>query len=76
MTRRDALLGLQTTLLARRKELRKLLAGELAYLHDFHAADAGGDIADLAFGAGSDEMSSRLAELDAVDLRQRLAARS
>ena len=70
MTRQEALLGLQLTLLARRKELRKLLADELAYLRDFHAADAGGDIADLAFGAGSDEMSSRLAELDACELIQ------
>jgi DnaK suppressor protein len=70
MRRQDALLGLQLTLLARRKELRRLLADELAYLHDFNAADATGDSADLAFEAGSDEMSSRLAEVDARELIQ------
>ena len=48
MTRQESLLGLHQTLLARRKELSKLLADELAYLHDFKAADATGDSADLA----------------------------
>jgi RNA polymerase-binding transcription factor len=70
MTRQEALLQLQKTLLTRKEELRKLLAGELAYLHDFKAADATGDSADLAFEAGSDEISSRLAELDARELDQ------
>jgi DnaK suppressor protein len=70
MTRQEALLRTQKTLLARRQELRELLAGELAYLHDFKAADATGDSADLAFAAGSDEMSSRLAEVDARELIQ------
>jgi DnaK suppressor protein len=70
MPRKDALLRLQTTLHKRREDLRKLLAGELAYLHDFKAADSFGDSADLAFEAGSDEMSSRLAELNARELIQ------
>jgi DnaK suppressor protein len=70
MTRQEALLRLQKTLLARREDLNNLLVGELAYLHDFNANDARGDSADLAFEAGSDEMSSRLAELDARELRR------
>jgi DnaK suppressor protein len=70
MTRSEALLRLGETLLARREGLHNLLTGELAYLHDFSAADATGDSADLAFEAGSDEMSSRLAELDARELHQ------
>src|ERR1700687_5080788 len=70
MIRQEALLRLQGTLLARRQELNNLLAGELEYLHEFGAADATGDSADLAFEAGSDEMSSRLAELDARELDQ------
>jgi DnaK suppressor protein len=70
MTRRNALLRLQENLLARRQELGKKLAGELAYLHDSKAAAGTGDSADLAFEAGGDEMSSRLAELDTRELGQ------
>src|SRR5436309_595079 len=70
MARRDALLRLQKTLWARREELRRQLADELASLHDFSSADVTGDNADLAFETGSAEMSSRLAELDASELRQ------
>jgi DnaK suppressor protein len=70
MTRQNALLRLQKNLLARRDRLGKKLAGELAYLHDGQAGDASGDSADLAFEADGDEMSSRLAELDARELSQ------
>jgi DnaK suppressor protein len=70
MAQGDALLRLQKTLLARKEELRKLLADELASLHDFKAVDATGDIADLAFEGGSGEMASRLAEMDARELMQ------
>src|ERR1700736_6458253 len=63
MNRRNALLRLHENLLARRERLRKKLAGELAYLHDCNAAECTGDSADLAFEAGGDEMSSRLAGL-------------
>jgi DnaK suppressor protein len=70
MARQDALLRLHKTLKARRANLRKLLADELAELRDFKTADSPGDSADEAFGAGSDEMSSRLAELDSRELSQ------
>jgi DnaK suppressor protein len=70
MARPDALLRLHKTLTARRMQLRKLLAGELANLQDFKATGAGGDSADEAFQADSGEMSSQLAELDARELSQ------
>jgi DnaK suppressor protein len=70
MARGDALLRLHKTLLARRAALRKFLADELANLRDFKAADSPGDSVDMAFEAGSDELSSRLAELDARELCQ------
>jgi DnaK suppressor protein len=70
MTRRNVLLRLQEDLLARRECLRQKLANELAYLHDCKATDATRDSADLAFEAGGDEMSSRLAELDDRELSQ------
>jgi DnaK suppressor protein len=70
MPRRNALLRLHENLLARRADLRKKLAGELANLRDFKAADTTGDSADLAFEADSDEMSSLLAELDDRELSQ------
>jgi DnaK suppressor protein len=70
MARRDALLRLHKSLLARRNDLRKKLAGELADLREFKAADSTGDSADAAFESGSDEMASQLAELDARELHQ------
>ena len=70
MARHDALLRLQKTLLARKEELRRLLAEELANLHGFKSVDSKGDSADLAFEAGSDDMASRLAEMDARELVQ------
>jgi DnaK suppressor protein len=70
MTRRNALLRLQETLLARSADLCKKLAGELADLRDFKAADSTSDSADVAFETSSDEMSSQFAELDARELCQ------
>jgi DnaK suppressor protein len=70
MARRDALLRLHKTLLARNAYLRKKLADELANLRDFNAGDSTGDSADVAFDTSSDEMSSQLAELDARELSQ------
>src|SRR5438874_8733662 len=69
MARRDALLRLHKTLLARRSALRKALAGELADLRQL-SADATGDSADVAFGAGSDDIASQLTELEARELNQ------
>src|SRR5436305_9033941 len=70
MARRDALLRLHKSLLARRAYLRSKLAGELSSMRDFKAADSTGDSADAAFEAGSDEMASQLAEFDARELGQ------
>ena len=70
MARRDALLRLHKSLLARRAYLRKKLAGELANLRDFRSADATGDSADVAFETAGDEMTSQLAELEARELFQ------
>ncbi len=70
MPRRDALLRLHETLLARRADLRNKLAGDLANLHDLRAADSTGDSAAVAFETSSDEMSSQLAEMDARELSQ------
>ncbi len=64
MARRDALLRLHKSLLARRGDLVKKLAGEWADLRGF-GTDSTGDSADAAFESGSDEMASQLAELDA-----------
>src|SRR5438477_12655254 len=68
MARRDALLRLHKTLLARRANLRKALAGELADLRKFKSDS--GDSADVAFDAGSEEISTQLAELEARELTQ------
>jgi DnaK suppressor protein len=68
MARRDALLRLHKSLLARRAALRKALAGELADLRK--SSDQSGDSADVAFDTGSDEISTQLAELEARELSQ------
>jgi DnaK suppressor protein len=67
MTRQNALLRLHKDLLARRDELGKKLAGELAHLRNSGSI---GDSADLAFEADGDEVASRLAELDNGQLTQ------
>lgn len=68
MARREALLRLHKTLLARRAALRKALAGELADLRNFKTDS--GDTADVAFDAGSEEIATQLAELEARELNQ------
>jgi DnaK suppressor protein len=68
MARRDALLRLHKTLVARGNALRKTLAGELADLR-LKTAETG-DSADAAFDAGSEEIASQLAELEARELSQ------
>ena len=64
MARRDALLRLHKSLVNRRGELLRRLGGELQDLRD----SAGGDSADWAFDAGSDDVSSQLAELESREL--------
>jgi DnaK suppressor protein len=70
MARRDALLRLHKSLLARRADIRKKLADELSHMRNLQRGDSGGDAADAAFESGSDEMSSQLAELDSRELSQ------
>ncbi len=71
MARSDALLRLHKSLLARRTDLLKKLAGEWADLRGLGGEGGGaGDAADVAFESGSDEMASQLAELDARELSQ------
>jgi len=68
MARRDALLRLHKTLLTRSNALRRALAGELADLRNNGSEN--GDSADVAFDAGSEEISTQLAELEARELTQ------
>ncbi|CAN5580095.1 hypothetical protein BH10PLA2_BH10PLA2_15790 [soil metagenome] len=68
MARNDALLRLHKTLQARSNSLRKTLAGELADLRNYGTEN--GDSADVAFDAGSEEISTQLAELEARELTQ------
>src|SRR5882724_9659292 len=70
MARRDALLRLHKSLVARRDELRKRLGGDLKDLSNSHKGDATGDSADLAFDSGSEEVASQLAELESRELSQ------
>jgi len=70
MARRDALIRLHKSLLARRSDLRNKLADELSNMRNFRAGDNTGDSADVAFETGSDEMSSQLAAIDARELNQ------
>lgn len=69
MARRDALLRLHKSLVARRDELRKRLGGELKDLRSSKTSDTG-DAADQAFDSGSEEVSSQLAQLESRELRQ------
>src|SRR5262245_57697424 len=70
MSRRDALLRLHKSLMARRAELRRRLGGELEDLNTFHSSNTSGDIADAAFDSGTEEISTQLAELEARELSQ------
>ena len=69
MARKEALLRLHKSLVARRDELRKRLGGALQDLRVYKSLE-GGDAADQAFDAGSEEISSQLAELEARELIQ------
>ena len=70
MARRDALLRLHKTLMARASALRKALAGELEDLRNSKARDSIGDSADAAFDSGNEEVASQLAELESRELHQ------
>lgn len=70
MARRDALLRLHKSLTGRRAELRRRLGGELKDLRNFSSTDSTGDSADAAFDAGSEEIASQLAQLEARELSQ------
>ena len=69
MARRDALLRLHKSLLSRRTALRSTLAGELEDLRRSRGTQTG-DSADVAFDAGSEEIASQLAEIEARELTQ------
>lgn len=69
MARREALIRLYKTLTSRRAELVKRLGAGFKDLGESRFA-AAGDSADAAFDAGSDEMASQLAELEAKELSQ------
>jgi DnaK suppressor protein len=70
MARSEALLRLHQNLTARRQELYKRLGFELRDLGNPRSTGQTGDAADAAFDSGSEEMSSKLAELEARELRQ------
>lgn len=70
MARREALLRLHQNLNSRRQELYKRLGLELRVLGSGQGSAPGGDVADAAFDSVGEEMSSKLAELEARELRQ------
>jgi DnaK suppressor protein len=69
MARRDVLLRLHKSLLARGAALRDALAGEVENLRRIRT-DQTGDSADGAFASGSEEISTQLAGLEARELNQ------
>jgi DnaK suppressor protein len=69
MARRDVLLRLYKSLVARGAALGDALAGEVENLRGIRT-DQTGDSADGAFDSGSEEISTQLAELEARELNQ------
>lgn len=67
MARREALLRLHKSLVARRTELRKRLGVELM---DLHTKQSASDSADAAFDSSGEEIASQLAELESRELAQ------
>jgi DnaK suppressor protein len=70
MARKDALIKIQKSLVARRAELRKRLGNQLADLSLARSSAPSGDSADAAFGHTGEELASQLAELEAKELAQ------
>ena len=68
MARRDALLRLHQSLVARRDELLRRLGGELKDL--LQQSGISGDVADMAFDSSGEEVSSQLAQLESRELLQ------
>ena len=69
MARSESLLRLHQSLQARRSELYKRLGLELRDLGKSNGSSQSGDVADAAFDASGEELSTRLAELEARELR-------
>ena len=69
MARRDALLRLHKSLVARRVALRDALAGEVENLRRIRTGQTG-DTVDRAFDSGLEEIATQLAELAARELNQ------
>ncbi len=69
MTKRDTLLRLYQSLMARRDELRRRLGGKIRDLSGSLTSQVA-DSAQLAFEDGSEELSSSLAEMEARELGQ------
>jgi DnaK suppressor protein len=70
MARRDALLRLHKSLMARRSDLRKRLGMELEDLGLKKQSSAAGDSADAAFDSSGEELASQLAEIESRELQQ------
>lgn len=68
MARKEALLRLHKSLVARRDELIRRLGGDIKDL--LHQSWKSGDSADMAFDAGSEELTSQLAQLESRELVQ------
>ena len=69
MARKDALLRLHQSLLARREAFRKALADDLSLLED-HGGLGRGDSVDAATDTAQDEISSQMAQLESRELVQ------
>jgi DnaK suppressor protein len=67
MARRDVLLRLHKSLVARGAALRNTLAGQVENLRRIRT-DQTGDSAEGAFNSGSEEISTQLAEMEAREL--------
>lgn len=68
MARQDELQRLQNILINRRSELLQRLDEDMDGME--HQGEPGGDSADVAFGSGSEELASQLAEMESRELEQ------
>lgn len=67
MSRKDALLRIHKSLVAKRDELRKQLANEM---DQAHTAEGNGDLFDAAMDGSQNEMHSQLAAFESRELQQ------